>query len=441
MEKGIGLNVRLLTVFALLFLVSFAALLLAGYQGAQGLLEQRAADGVLAENILPALLSAMFGRMVWTAVGFLAAVLICAALIGRHLEKSLTAVRNECYTLAGGNFQERVLPLKATGAIKDLADGVSLMRETLSVLISGLANLAEKFGAQNAAVIDGTEECAKIGEQIKALLTAFKEGVHDQVKLVERSLGLAGEISDEASAMKKLSEIALEKERLSMESVERGKNAVEIVVNRMDAIKTHVEQAKYSVERLGAAFSKIREIAGMISDIASQTNLLALNAAIEAARAGENGRGFAVVAEEVKKLALDSGNATESITDLIEKNEENLTAAVTATIFCVKSVDDESVAIESVRGEFETILGMGQEFGNTVKQIVEDIDTLIAKNSTLVESVSESDELAKSGVDAIDMTIGGVNGQISVNESIARTSVSLSGLTDDLSRNLSKFVV
>jgi regulator of RNase E activity RraB len=59
------------------------------------------------------------------------------------------------------------------------------------------------------------------------------------------------------------------------------------------------------------------EILRFINEVAANSNLLGLNAAIEAARAGEHGRGFAVVAEEIRKMAVNSGESVKRIRDIL----------------------------------------------------------------------------------------------------------------------------
>jgi methyl-accepting chemotaxis protein len=95
------------------------------------------------------------------------------------------------------------------------------------------------------------------------------------------------------------------------------------VVDQAVELRDNIQRAQTDLEASSgrtAANAKrvdeIRQVVGVLNDIADQTALLALNAAIEAARAGDSGRGFAVVADEVRRLAEHSKTAAAEIAKL-----------------------------------------------------------------------------------------------------------------------------
>lgn len=88
---------------------------------------------------------------------------------------------------------------------------------------------------------------------------------------------------------------------------------IESVTNQAQDLATAQEQSTIAANRVKTSTEETKDISTFIRNIAEQTNLLGLNAAIEAARAGEHGKGFGIVAQEVRKLAVDSSEATGSI--------------------------------------------------------------------------------------------------------------------------------
>ncbi|ASA24711.1 methyl-accepting chemotaxis protein [Paenibacillus donghaensis] len=69
---------------------------------------------------------------------------------------------------------------------------------------------------------------------------------------------------------------------------------------------------------------EVNKVTGFIREISEQTNLLGLNAAIEAARVGEQGAGFGVVAKEVRKLSVNTKEATHSIESALSNVQQSI---------------------------------------------------------------------------------------------------------------------
>lgn len=109
-----------------------------------------------------------------------------------------------------------------------------------------------------------------------------------------------------------------------------GKEAVE----KANLLTINIRDMSDLIGEMNRGTEKIADMLNTIRQIADQTNLLALNAAIEAARAGEAGRGFAVVADEVRILALKTGEYTVHIDDLLKSlfnSSEQISLKMTET--------------------------------------------------------------------------------------------------------------
>ena len=122
-----------------------------------------------------------------------------------------------------------------------------------------------------------------------------------RVELVTNTLGqeikqmLSSSASFANSLNERSNELAESMQRLTESSAQQA-SALGQSATAVEEISSSMQNVSSKAQEVTQQNRDIRNIVGIIKDIADQTNLLALNAAIEAARAGEHGRGFAVVA-------------------------------------------------------------------------------------------------------------------------------------------------
>ena len=164
-------------------------------------------------------------------------------------------------------------------------------------------------------------------------------------------------------------------------------------VERVAAVATqgqaHMTDAVATMSEIEQGAHRMREIVGMIEDIAFQTNMLALNAAVEAARAGEAGSGFAVVAGEVRKLAGRCANAVADISGLIEQSTVQVGGGVRHMADITQTLSRLLEGVDGIASgvtDLTSHAGRQQAMLAAIAQALDGLDTITSDNLRAVET-------------------------------------------------------
>lgn len=187
-----------------------------------------------------------------------------------------------------------------------------------------------------------------------------------------------------------------------------------------------------AMEQLQERIEKVAAIANMILRISNQTKILSLNASVESARAGEAGRGFSIVAEQVRQLAEETKEFTESITQIIEELSVNSKTVVSAVDVSLKATESQNQMIGAAADAFDELSSNMNVLINNIQEIGERINSLSSANNRIVDNITHlsalSEEVSASAEETSQLTEMNAKYAGQTWESIQKINQSTTGL-------------
>ena len=414
------------------------------YKRMSDILEEDKADSVrLARAEMAHSESVFSGVKTTTLVALIIVVVlsvITLVLLLRSIKNSVDTILEGARHIAAGDLRSKIM-LDGDDEFAHIAHQFNTMVESMQKMIRKIKATATDVAGSSEELTANANQSAQVTQNVAQSITEVAEAAEKQMSIVTKSSATIDDFQHGLEEVITNQRHAREQTQATAQKATEGNSFVQSTVEQMNSIAQTVQQTGEIVGKLGERSKEIGNIVEIISNISGQTNLLALNAAIEAARAGEHGRGFAVVAEEVRKLAEESQNASQKISELIQSIQAETSQAVASMEEGRREAEKGKENVTATGESFSEILSMIGDVKKASLAVSERVLQLREDMSTIVDGMSEVDTSAK-GIGSESQNVSAATEEQAAGmEEIASSSRSLANMANDLQTETDKFKV
>lgn len=272
----------------------------------------------------------------------------------RAIRRPLENLKNATQEFVAGDLSIRV-PVTTHDEVADITRAFNDMAELFE-------DNMFKIDKCSSNLVESTAVTSSLVKQLDSAVVGQEDVMHKMSVRIRETMVHMNHFFYSLNEVSKVSDVTAESALLGRSNL----NEMEKILQQMKDASTNIVD---TLIKMKEQLDKVKDVIGVLVEIADQSNLLFLNTAIKASKAGLEGAGFAIIAENIRELADRTSSSILGIEQTLNEIVQGVSDAVLETnqfsSQIVVQVDDNAIVNEGLT----QLIRQTQDQISTIKKI------------------------------------------------------------------------